>query len=215
MRRTIVIAVLCAAAALTQDCADAWAWADTEHALRDAGAREYEVLAAEIQSRGSSMSHLRQIDSLIDTDCGAFGVFHLQPHQAAAWGISTTAACPIRDSVWAAEMTRFLHGNQSARRQLEAWRRITAPVRQHIRRLPTTEKAAILALANTGPARVTRYGEMTGWRIDLMLDWYIAERPTAHRYRRAQYIREQVIASPVAACRLPLPMSMPCDMSGE
>jgi hypothetical protein len=184
-------------------------WADTEQALRDAGARDHEVLAAQIQSVGSSMSHLRQIDSLIETDCGAFGVYHMQPHQAEAWGITSDLACPIEDPKWVSRMEAFLRSHRSATLQLETWRRIVAPVARACRHLPTEEKAAVLALANTGPARILYFGELTGWNVERMMEWYVADRPTEHRYRRVNYIRAEVLGlEPLVACPVIYPLTL-------
>ncbi len=171
------------------------AWnSETEAQLDEAGANEWEKLTVRILQEGSSMGHLRQSDSIVETDCGAFGFFHLQPHQSEHWGIYTDNDCPVEDPMWREALQLALLGPSSVQLQLEVWRGLVSHIVRRAEVSTDEERAAVAAIANSSPSLALRAGEATNWQISKMLDLYCKARPNSeHRRRRAACIRELIL----------------------
>lgn len=153
----------------------------------------WELAAIEIISSGVRGKCLIDI---VYTDCGATGIFHLQPDDPLCLGHESDYECPIRDQEWVDQVRQVLYSPYSAAIQLDAWRgRVDRAVR-HAREAGChpRELAVVASIANSvGENGTVRIGVRCDWIIEDMIEIYTNQRSESlHRARRAVRMLEHV-----------------------
>ncbi len=155
---------------------------------------DWEMLAIEIITADTD----KGIANVVETDCGATGIFHLQPPDPLDAGLTTSDDCPIEDDGWRESLDGYLYSPYSVALQVRAWRRIVGPAVQFARNhgLEGEELAVVASIANsTGSSGAQAlmslvYRRDRQLKIPALLDAYIEDRDTPHRRARAQRLLE-------------------------
>lgn len=165
-----------------------------DFARADAEAWELLTIRALIRDGASTRHQL----IIAPTDCGAFGVFQMQPQQHPL-NITYDSDCAYQDPVWRDNILALLYSDYGARVQLEEWRGIVDVVVQPAQNAGYSDAqlAAIAALANSTPRGTLSLARAHNWRLHAILDGYLAARPYSdHRRRRVAWIHRHLIPSP-------------------
>lgn len=112
---------------------------------------------------------------LLDTDCGAFGLFHNQPEYGIRTfsALTSNAECPIDDDmVWVHNIQNIIYNPNSLPIILENWRDIVTPAIVSAERFNLNsdyEKTVVASIANSSPVLAINLMNDCSGNVDCMM----------------------------------------------